>query len=58
MTMTKQINKALSNARACRSFRGRDFFDCACTPSHVRWAKRFTARAERRVSKALARGEG
>ncbi len=52
-TSPKQTLKALSNARACRSFKGHDFIEVRCSAKQLAWAKRYTARAGRRASKAL-----
>jgi hypothetical protein len=54
---TASLRKAEKALVACHSFKGHDFFESpvARSPKSTRWAKRFTARAARRLNKAVAR---
>lgn len=58
--MNTAINKAAANVMACHSFKGHDFFESPVrhSPQFTCWAKRVTARAERRFNKVVAREEG
>ncbi len=53
-TSPKQTLNALKSALACRSFKGHDFIEVRTSPRQLAWAKRYTARANRRASNAMA----
>ncbi len=52
------VRQNLKNVLACHSHKGNDFFEGnVSSPHKTRWAKRFTARAGRRLNRSLARAE-
>ena len=54
MNATTNVRKALWAHQACYSYKAHDF----CCEADRRYVKRFTSRARRRLSKALAREAG
>lgn len=52
----KQLIKTEKIARECRSFKGKDF-ELRIGGAHRNFAKKYTRRAERRVSRVLVRCE-